>query len=274
MAKTRMRLSGGRGWGRSNRLGAVEVIGPQLHRSWWVQALLAVWRCSIEITLAVLLLIAWFRLHAHMPSYAVACVMAFPLVALCNFRLPRRWIVGWFYVLVVRHRLRTALVQLGSRNRSGKLPWLIWWHPTPVRERVWLCLVEGMSAAQIEEAADALAAACFARQVRVETNRRMTVFVRVDIIRRDPLESPTPITSRLMAKLGRTQPQPPVVLDGDSNPSAGYPGSGYGPGAYGAASLYRATGLPPAYPPADITNKPKRPPRDDGPDDGGLSEYV
>ena len=206
MAKTRMRLSGGRGWGRSNRLGAVEVIGPQLHRSWWVQALLAVWRWSIEITLAVLLLIAWFDLAAVMPNYAVACVMAFPLVALCNFRLPRRWIVGWFYVLFVRHRLRTALVQLGSRNRSGKLPWLIWWHPTPVGERVWLCLVAGMSAAQIEEAADALAAACFARQVRVETNRRMTAFVRVDIIRRDPLESPTPITSRLMAKLGRTQP--------------------------------------------------------------------
>jgi hypothetical protein len=170
--------------GRSNRVGAVEVLGPQLHRSWWVQVLLAVWRWSIEITVAVVLLIAWFHLAAVMPNYAAAMVMTFPVVAGCNFKRGRRLFVGWCYVLVVRHRLRTALVQLGSRNRSGKLPWLIWWHPTPVGARVWLFLVAGMSAKQIEEAADALAAACYARQVRVDTNRRMTAFVRVDVIRR------------------------------------------------------------------------------------------
>ncbi len=63
MAKTTMRISR-RGWGRSNRLGAIEVLGPQLHRSLWVQLLLALWRWSIEITLAVLLLVTWFRLRA------------------------------------------------------------------------------------------------------------------------------------------------------------------------------------------------------------------
>src|SRR6266568_3235009 len=131
--------------GRSNRLGAVEVIGPQLHRSWLVQALLVLWRWSIEIILAI-----------------------------------GRLIGGWFMVLLARHRIRTALVQLGSRNRSGKLPWLVLWYPTPVGERIWLALVAGMSPEQIEESADALAAACWARQVRVEKNRRMTAFVRVD----------------------------------------------------------------------------------------------
>ncbi len=212
-----------------------------------------------------------------MPNYAVACVLAFPLVAAVQFPVAASagsW--AGSTCSCVRHRLRTALVQLGSRNRSGKLPWLIWWHPTPVGERVWLCLVAGMSAAQIEEAADALAAACFARQVRVETNRRMTAFVRVDIIRRDPLESPTPITSRLMAKLGRTQQQPPVVLDGDTQPHCGISRVRLRPGGLRRGQPLprhrNAAGLPAGR--HHHQRKPKRPPREDGPDDGGLSEYV
>jgi hypothetical protein len=272
MAKTTMRISR-RGWGRSNRLGAIEVIGPQLHRSLLVQLLLALWRWSIEITLTVLVLIAWFRLRTHMPAYAVAMVMTFPIVAACNFKRGRWLIGGMFYVLLVRHRLRTALVQLGCRNRSGKLPWLVWWHPTPVGARVWLALVAGMSAKQIEESADALAAACWARQVRVDTSRRWTAFVRVDVISRDPLESGNPIGSRLLGPLRRGK-QPPAT-----QPVIDMPGPVFGSGSYGTSRLYRAEGHV-ADSSADTTNN-RKPPRasrggrDEGPDDdGGLSEYV
>jgi hypothetical protein len=271
MAKTTLRMRG-RGWGRSNRIGAIEVIGPQLHRSAIVQVLLALWRWSIEIALAVLVLLAWLHLSAVMPNYAVACVLAFPLVAVCNFRWGRRFVGGWLFVLFTRHRLRTALVQVGARNRSGKLPWLVCWRPTPVGERITLLLVAGMSATQIEEAADALAAACWARQVRVDTNRRMTAFVRVDVIRRDPLDSPTPIGSRLLGPLRRASHQPapaPVVLD--------QPGLLFGPESYGPARLYRADGHV-ADSSADTTKKPPRTARggrDERPDDdGGISEYV
>jgi hypothetical protein len=251
--------------GRSNRLGAVEVISPQLHRSWIAQVLLAVWRWSIEITLAVFVLIAWFHLAAGMPNYAVACVMAFPLVAACNFKRGRWLIGGVFYVLFVRHRLRTALVQLGSRNRSGKLPWLIWWYPTPVGARVVLLLVAGMSAKQIEESADALAAACWARQVRVDTNRKMTAFVRVDVIRRDPLESGTPIGSRLINPLRRGKQPRPAPVPADHLVIEPFSGS----------RLYRAEGHV-ADSPATTKNKPPRMSRgrDEPPDDEGLSEYV
>ncbi len=273
MAKTTMRISR-HGWGRSNRLGAIEVIGPQLHRSLWVQLLLAVWRWSIEITLTVLVLIAWFRLRTHMPAYAVACVLTFPIVAACNFKRGRWLIGGLLYVLFVRHRLRTALVQLGSRNRSGKLPWLVWWYPTPVGARVVLLLVAGMSAKQIEESADALAAACRARQVRVDTSRRWTAFVRVDVIRHDPLESGTPIGSRLLSPLRRRH-QPPVTVQ----PVIDMSDPAFASGSYDASRLYRAEGHV-ADSSADTNNR-KPPPRtarggrDVGPDDdGGLSEYV
>ncbi len=135
-------------------------------------------------------------------------------------------------------------------------------------------LVAGMSAAQIEESADALAAACLARQVRVEKSRRMTDFVRVDIIRRDPLESPTPIGSRLMAKLGRTQQPPAVVLDAATgNPSAGYPGTDRGPTARRASTAPTARRRPIRRP--RTTNQARSGRRVmTALDDGGLSEYV
>jgi hypothetical protein len=259
MAKTRGRVRGG----RSNRLGAVEVLGPQLHRSWIVQVLLAIWRWSIEIVLLVLLIITWIRLSAHMPNYAVAAVLVVPFAIGANFPRVRRLLAGWCWVLVVRHRFRTALVQTGVRNRSGKLPWIVAWRPIAVGERVTLLMVAGMSATDVENAADALAAACWARQVRVDKNRRSAAFVRVDVIRRDPLESPKAISSRLMRALGKTVD--PVPVDITTAP-APFRTATYGPVVTAESSTPTASSV-------------KKPPRvvvdDDGPDpDGGLSDYV
>jgi hypothetical protein len=259
MAKTRARVRGG----RSNRLGAIEVLNPQLHRSWWVQLLLALWRWAFEITLFVLLVITWFRLRAHMPNYAVAAVLVVPFAIGCNFPHVRRLLIGWCWVLIVRHRFRTALVQTGVRNRSGKLPWIVAWRPTPVGERVTLLMVAGMSATDVENAAEAIAAACWARQVRVDKNRRSAAFVRVDVIRRDPLESPKPIGSRLMRAFGKTVD--PVPVDITTAP-APFRTATYGPVVTAASSA------------PDASTTPKKTPRvvdDDGPDpDGGLSDYV
>jgi hypothetical protein len=238
MAKTRMRARGG-------RLGAVEVLGPQLHRSWWVQLLLALWRWSIEITLLVILLITWFRLWAHMPNYAVAAVLVVPFAIACNFPRARRLLTGWCWVLIVRHRFRTALVQSGTRNRAGKLPWIIAWRPTPVGERVTLLMVAGLSAVDLDNAAEALAAACWARQVRVDK----------------------PIGSRLLRALGHKAPDPVTV---DATPAHGQPGL-FRTGTYGSA----ATATSPASDTPGTKTPRVAPDRDDGPDlDGGLSEYV
>jgi hypothetical protein len=256
MAKTRLR-------GRANRLGAVEVISPQLHRSWIVQVLLAIWRWSIEILLLALLIITWFRLSAHMPNYAVAAVLVVPFAIGANFPRVRRLLAGWCWVLVVRHRFRTALVQTGVRNRSGKLPWIVAWRPTAVGERVTLLMVAGMSATDVENAADALAAACWARQVRVDKNRRSAAFVRVDVIRRDPLESPKPISSRLMRALGKTVD--PVPVDITTAP-APFRTATYGPVLTADSA---------ALTPSRQTKKTPPAADGDGPDpDGGLSEYV
>lgn len=256
MAKTRIRMTSR---GRSNRVGAIEVISPQLHRSWWVQILLALWRWSIEITLVILLVITWLRLSTHMPNYAVAAVLVAPVAIACNFPWARRLLAGWCWVLIVRHRFRAALVQGGIRNRSGKLPWLIGWRPTPVGERVTLLLVAGLSATDLENAADALAAACWARQVRVDKNRRRSAFVRVDVIRRDPLESPKPIGSRLMRPFSSKALEPVIEAVPITTADAGY------------VAKYAANAA------NDKSASPKKPwpsLSDDGSADGGLSEYV
>ncbi len=262
MAKTRTRVRGS----RSNRLGAIEVLSPQLHRSWIVQVLLAIWRWSIEITLLVLLITVWFRLSAHMPNYAVAAVLVVPFAIGANFPRVRRQLTGWCWVLIVRHRFRAALVQTGVRNRSGKLPWIVAWRPTAVGERVTLLMVAGMSATDVENAAEAIAAACWARQVRVDKNRRSSAFVRVHVIRRDPLESAKPIGSRLMRAFGKTVD--PMPVDITTAEPAPFRTETYGP-VVTAASASPETPATKKTPPRVAAD------RDDGPDpDGGLSEYV
>jgi hypothetical protein len=230
----------------SNRLTAVELVRPPWHRSLWVQIPLAIWRWSIEITLAVALVVVWVRLHAVMPPYAAVSVLVVPVAIAANVPWLRRFLQGCFWVLVVRHRLRTACVQLGHSNRSGKLPWVVGWWPTPVGERVWLLLVAGLSAPDLDNSADALAAACFARQVRITARRANSAWVRVDVIRHDPLESNNPVGSRLMRLLDRVLPTKPEPQP--QHPSANEPLT-------------------------DLFNTEPASARPAG-DDGGISEYV
>lgn len=184
--------------GRTNRVGAVEVLHPQPHRSFVVQALLVAWRWLFELALIAGLILLWVNLDDEMPQWAVACVVIAPITLGMQIPWVRRQIVGWFCVLFVRHRLRTALVELGAYNRSGKLPWLVTWRPTPIGERVWLLMVAGLSMQDVADRAETIAAACMAREARIDRARRFAMFVKVDVIRRDPLESKKPIRSRLM----------------------------------------------------------------------------
>ena len=62
----------------------------------------------------------------------------------------RCWVLGMFWLLVTRHRLRQYFLQCGAYNRSGRLPWLTLSYPTPVGERVWVWLVAGLSLADFE----------------------------------------------------------------------------------------------------------------------------
>jgi hypothetical protein len=60
-------------------------------------------------------------------------------------------------------------------------------HPTKVGERALVWCRAGICAADFEAHAPEIAAACYARQARVEGHKRWAQLVQVDIVRRDTL---------------------------------------------------------------------------------------
>lgn len=111
-----------------------------------------------------------------------------------------RWFLfARFWCLVDRHRLRTCLRQTKIRtmNLDGALPFMLWARPTKTGERIWLWSRAGSSAGDLEDALEYIAPACYAREARVHTVRKLSTLFAVDIVRRDPLDRSTPIDSPL-----------------------------------------------------------------------------
>jgi hypothetical protein len=73
-------------------------------------------------------------------------------------------------------------------NREGTLPFILWAHPTPVGERVYIWLRPGLSKAELEDRGDKLAVACWSKDVVVSAaSAKYAAFLRFDIKRRDTL---------------------------------------------------------------------------------------
>ncbi len=135
-----------------------------------------------------------------MPPWAALCVLIAPITLALCLPYTGRLLRGWTWCLVTRHRVRAFLCENGIRNRSGKLPWILATYPTPVGERVWLLLIAGMSIEDVKDRTSALAATCWAADARLDRTRRMAGVLRIDIIRRDPLDSKRPLPSTLVGK--------------------------------------------------------------------------
>ncbi|MGH3817331.1 MAG: hypothetical protein ACRDRE_06110 [Pseudonocardiaceae bacterium] len=99
--------------------------------------------------------------------------------------------------MLTRARLRAAFEELRLSRRSGRLPVTFAVVPTAVGERVWLCCPIGVCAEDIAEETDRLRAACFARDIRITRDHRFSALIVIEVIRRDPLATTTPITSPL-----------------------------------------------------------------------------
>src|SRR3954453_21935932 len=179
--------------------GHVEVIPFRPHHSWWVQLLLLVWRWTPELLLLAAVVWYWHRTSAA--GWPTPTQIAVPMALLAPVVIwprTRFWILGIFWLLVTRHRLRQYFLQCGAYNRSGRLPWLTLSYPTPVGERVWVWLVAGLSLADFESDTAQIAVACWARDCRVGRAKRLAGLVWVDVIRRDPLTASQPYPSTLL----------------------------------------------------------------------------
>jgi hypothetical protein len=163
----------------------------------------AIWRFRTELT-ALLAGITgiWALAKAVTLAWAMITITALALVVLA---VPptRRLITRRAWCILSRHRIQRACFETRMHTRSGRLPLVLRITPTQVGERALIWCRAGICAADFEAHAAEIAAACYARQVRIEANRRWAQLVQLDVVRRDTLAPHLVITPGVRNTPGR-----------------------------------------------------------------------
>lgn len=128
----------------------------------------------------------WELVRAITLTWAVVILAAMATV-ITVVPWTRQFVIRRAWCVLSRHRIQKACWELRMHTRSGRLPLVVRIHPTQVGERALIWCRAGICAADFEDNAKEIAAACYARQARVEGNRRWAQLVNLDIVRRDTL---------------------------------------------------------------------------------------
>ncbi|MEV6892718.1 hypothetical protein [Kribbella sp. NPDC051137] len=181
----------------STARGAIETITrPQ--QSWPVKLLLTVWRWRWELyVLAALAYIAIAHRTAITGYFqsnplwlnALMLIALFPWVATDN--PARRFVSNRIWCVITRHRLRACLIEMRTLNYSGNLPFIVACFSTKTGQVVWLWMRPGQSVEDLDNKAESLASACWARKATIARSKKNAAIVRIDIDRRDPLAKKT-----------------------------------------------------------------------------------
>jgi hypothetical protein len=99
----------------------------------------------------------------------------------------RRFVIRRAWCVLSRHRIQKVCYETRMHTRSGRLPLVLRIYPTRVGERALIWCRAGICAGDFEAHTPEIAAACYARQARVEGNKRWAQLLNLDIVRRDTL---------------------------------------------------------------------------------------
>src|SRR5689334_6348477 len=115
----------------------------------------------------------------------------------------RRFITRRAWCVLSRHRIQKVCFETRMHTRTGRLPLVLRIHPTKVGERALIWCRAGICAADFEAHTPEIAAACYARQVRIEGHQRWAQLVQLNVVRRDTLAPHLVITPTLGEGRGR-----------------------------------------------------------------------
>ncbi len=159
------------------------------------------WRFRTELTalsatsaaiwqLALLLSLLW-------------ALMVIAAIITASFAVPftRRFIVRRAWCVISRHRLQKVFFETRMHTRSGRLSLVLRIHPTQVGERALIWCRAGICSEDFEAHTGEIAAACYAREARIERSKRWAQLVQVNIVRRDTLAAHNVIASGLASKV-------------------------------------------------------------------------
>jgi hypothetical protein len=108
------------------------------------------------------------------------------IVAVIAWSELRAWLLRRVWVVVIRHRLRSAFRGAALASWTGRRPAILWTSPRPKGVRVVLSLPAGLELADIVALRHVLSAACFAADVLIDRHPRYGNVVVLFCIPREP----------------------------------------------------------------------------------------
>ena len=156
-----------------------------------------IWRFRTEVTVLVTGTAAMWELARAVTTAWLTLILILSATAVTVLPQARRFITRRAWCVLSRHRIQKVCFETRMHTRSGRLPLVLRIHPTKVGERALIWCRAGICAADFEAHVPEIAAACYARQARVEGNKRWAQLVQLDIVRRDTLAPHLVITSGL-----------------------------------------------------------------------------
>jgi hypothetical protein len=146
-----------------------------------------IWRFRTELTTLAATAAAAWELAIRVTAVWMAVILTATMTVALVLPWTRRFVTGRAWCVLSRHRIQRVCFETRMHTRSGRLPLMLRITPTKVGERALIWCRAGICAEDFEAHAAEIAAACYARQARVERNRRWAQLVHVDIVRRDTL---------------------------------------------------------------------------------------
>jgi hypothetical protein len=161
----------------------LDQMFAQVHHS----AAGTIWRFRTELAaLATAIASAW-ELATAITLFWALIVLTVSAATIAALPWTRRFITRRAWCVHSRHRIQRVCYETRMHTRSGRIPLVLRITPTQVGERALIWCRAGICADDFEAHASEIAAACLARQARVEASKRWAQLVQLDIVRRDTL---------------------------------------------------------------------------------------
>jgi len=159
------------------------------------------WRFRTELTTLSATSAAIWQLALMLSILWALIAIAAIITAIFVLPLTRRFIVRRAWCVISRHRLQRVFFETRMHTRSGRLSLVLRIHPTQVGERALIWCRAGICSEDFEAHTGEIAAACYAREARIERSKRWAQLVQVNIVRRDTLAAHHVIASGLASKV-------------------------------------------------------------------------
>jgi hypothetical protein len=156
------------------------VARPGIHEvtwNWRHEIILIVGPIGIAITIGYTVGLDWLIGIAAAAAALLAGVLLRPR--------SRRWLIARAWCIITPHRFRTGCVHAWVQSRRGRLPVVIRTRPTAFGERMLIWCRAGIVSSDLEAARYVIAAACWAKDVRVIPLDRYRHLVILEVIRHD-----------------------------------------------------------------------------------------